>query len=61
MTFLMTWGIGLTACPMSGTLLAMRGRYGVPFGDLLRRNRAHGFRMLLLGIAVLNLYAWAAS
>jgi hypothetical protein len=61
MTFLMTWGIGLTACPMSGTLLAMQGRYGVPFGDLLRRNRAHGFRMLLLGIAVLNLYAWAAS
>jgi len=57
MTFLMTWGIGLTACPMAATMLAMRGRYEVPFRELLRRNRGFSFKMTLVCIVVLNVYA----
>ncbi len=57
MTFLMSWGIGLTACPMSNTMLAMAGRYGLPFGELLGQNRRYSIKMTVVGIAVLYLYA----
>lgn len=57
MTFLMTWGIGLTACPMSNTILAMQGRYQVPLGELMRQNRKFSLKMLLLALIVVNLYA----
>lgn len=57
MPFLMSWGFGLTACPMSNTMLAMAGRYGLPFGELLRQNRRYSIRMTAVGIAVLYVYA----
>jgi hypothetical protein len=57
MTFLMNWAVGLIACPMSNTLLAIHGRYGIALGELLARNRAYSFRLTLLCIAVLHAYA----
>jgi hypothetical protein len=57
MTFLMTWGIGLVGCPMSNTLLAMQGRYQAPFRELLRNNRMFSFKMTLLCVVAVNLYA----
>lgn len=57
MTFLMTWGVGLTGCPMSNTLLAMKGRYQAPFAELLRENRAFSLRIALLCVVVIHLYA----
>lgn len=56
MTFLMSWGIGLTACPMSNTMLAMAGRYGLPFGELLGLNRRYSIRMTAVCIMVLHVY-----
>ncbi|MBM3357430.1 MAG: hypothetical protein FJY54_06855 [Betaproteobacteria bacterium] len=61
MTFLMTWGIGLTACPMSNTLVAINARYHVSFADLVRRNRTFSVVMTLPGLAVLNGYALFAG
>lgn len=57
MPFLMSWGFGLTACPMSNTMLAMAGRYGLPFGKLLALNRRYSILMTVAGIAVLYVYA----
>ena len=60
MTFLMSWGIGLTACPMSNTMLAMAGRYGLTFGELLGQNRRFSMKMTAVCIVVLYLY-WTVS
>lgn len=60
MTFLMSWGIGLTACPMSNTMLAMAGRYGLPFAQLLGLNRRYSIKMTLVCIVVLQVY-WAVA
>lgn len=60
MTFLMSWGIGLTACPMSNTMLAMAGRYGLPFGELLGLNRRFSMKMTAVCIVVLHIY-WAVA
>ena len=60
MTFLMSWGIGLTACPMSNTMLAMAGRYGLPFGELLGQNRRFSMKMTAVCVVVLYLY-WNLS
>jgi len=57
MVFLISWGVGLTACPMSNTMLGMAGRYGLPFGELLGLNRRYSMKMTGVGIAVLYLYA----
>ena len=57
MTFLMTWGVGLTGCPMSNTMLAMQGRYQAPFRELLHENRVFSFKMTLVCVAALNIYA----
>lgn len=57
MTFLMTWGIGLVGCPMSNTMLAMQGRYQAPFRELLRNNRIFSFKMTVLSVVMLNIYA----
>jgi hypothetical protein len=57
MTFLMSWGIGLTACPMSNTMLGMAGRYGLPFGKLLSLNRRYSIKMTAVCIAVIYVYA----
>ena len=60
MTFLMSWGIGLTACPMSNTMLAMAGRYGLPFSELLGLNRRFSMKMTAACVVVLYLY-WTLS
>lgn len=57
MTFLMTWGMGLPACPMSGTLVAMSGRYNIPYRAVLDRNRVYAAKLMVAGVVVLNLYA----
>jgi hypothetical protein len=57
MTFLMTWGVGLQACPMSNTLLAMHGRYGIPYQTVLAHNRIYSFKLTLVCIVALNLYS----
>ncbi|MGV3626998.1 MAG: hypothetical protein ACO1PN_04835, partial [Betaproteobacteria bacterium] len=57
MAFLMSWGVGLTACPMSNTMLGMAGRYGLPFGKLLALNRRYSIKMTVVGIVVLYGYA----
>ncbi len=57
MVFLMSWGIGLTACPMSNTMLGMAGRYGLPFGQLLGLNRRYSIKMTVVCIAVIYVYA----
>lgn len=56
MTFLMGWGVGLTACPMSNTILALHGRYGVPFATLLARNRIYSVMLTVVCIGVLQIY-----
>jgi hypothetical protein len=61
MPFLMSWGTGLTACPMSNTMLAMAGRYGLPFGELLAQNRRYSIKMTVVGIAVLYVYVAITS
>lgn len=57
MVFLMCWGVGLTACPMSNTMLAMAGRYGLPFGALLKQNRVFSAKVTVVCIAVIYVYA----
>ncbi len=61
MTFLMSWGVGLTACPMSNTMLGMAGRYGLPFGDLLRRNRVFSVKVTVVCIAIIYGYVAAGA
>ena len=57
MSFLMSWGVGLTACPMSNTMLAMAGRYGLPFGKLLGMNRRFSLKMTVICVVVIYSYA----
>lgn len=57
MVFLMSWGVGLTACPMSNTMLVMAGRYHMPFGRLLGQNRRYSAVMTAVCVAVLYGYA----
>jgi hypothetical protein len=49
--------VGLTACPMSNTMLGMAGRYGLPFGELLSLNRRYSIKMTAVGIVVIYIYA----
>ncbi|MGH6911051.1 MAG: hypothetical protein ACREEG_12765, partial [Phenylobacterium sp.] len=56
-TCIMGWGIGLTACPMSNTLLAIRARYGVSLRAMLAANRRFSFVMLVVCAGVLVAYA----
>jgi hypothetical protein len=61
MAFLMSWGVGLTACPMSNTMLGMAGRYGLPFGKLLGLNRRYSIKMTAACIAVIYIYVAITS
>ena len=47
----------LTACPMSNTMLAMAGRYGLPFGKLLGMNRRFSLKMTVICVVVIYSYA----
>lgn len=56
MTFLMAWGIGIPANPLSGLHLAMQGRYGIDGYAFLRWNSAYVLKSLGAGMVVLHLY-----
>jgi hypothetical protein len=56
MVFLLAWGLGTVGCPMSGTILALHGRYSIPLASLLRRNRVFGMWMLALCVAAVAGY-----
>ena len=57
MTFLSAWAIGVASSPFSGINLSMQGRYGQQSLDSLKWNGQYSLLMMLLTIAVLNLYA----
>lgn len=57
MTFLMSWGVALTACPTSSTILALQGRYNVPMHALLVRNRKFSALLTAVGIGLMFLYS----
>lgn len=59
MLFVMGWGIGCAACPLSGTNLVVHGRYRVSNWRLARSNLAFCSLMTLLAIGFLHLYEWA--
>lgn len=61
MVFLMSWGTGLAACPMSNTMLGMVGRYGLPFAELMAHNRRYGYQMTAAGIVVIYVYVWITT
>ena len=50
---LMAWSITLGTSPVSGTTLAMQGRFGIPSTRFLRWNLAYSLAALALGCAVL--------
>lgn len=56
MTFLMGWGLGIAASPLSAINLIMQGRYGLPIWQMLKYNSAFVVLMLLADIAALHLY-----
>lgn len=55
MTFLMAWGIGILANPLSGLHLAMQGRYGIDGYAFLRWNSAYIAKSLTVGMLLLHL------
>jgi hypothetical protein len=61
MSILMPWAIGLTACPLGNSLLALQARYHVPLRELLARNRWFGLQMLVLCVVVLQVYERLAT
>jgi hypothetical protein len=60
MTFLSAWAIGVACSPFSGINLSLQGRYAQRSLDSLKWNGLYSLVMLLLSIAVLNLYAGLA-
>jgi hypothetical protein len=56
MSLLMPWAIGLTACPLGNTILAVHARYQIPTRALLNRNRVFSAQMLVLSLIVLQIY-----
>ena len=61
MALLMPWAFGLTACPLGNTILGLCARYQVPARELLARNRVFSLQMLVLGVAVLQVYERLAA
>jgi len=57
MTFLSAWAIGVSSSPFSGINLSMQGRYAQQSLESLKWNGPYSILMLLLSVAVLNLYA----
>ncbi len=61
MTCIMGWGIGLTACPTSNTLLALHARHRIPLSAMLAANRKFSFAMLVVCSVTLIAYAALAA
>lgn len=58
LTLLMGWSIGVSLSPFSGTQLSLQARYGLRLRELMRLNLGYGPVMLLIGCALLYLYAY---
>ena len=56
MLFVMSWGIGCAVCPLSGTNLALHGRYGVSSWYLSRNNIGFAMVMTLAAVALMGLF-----
>ena len=57
MMFLMAWGIGVAASPLSATHLMMQGRYGIPGWRFFGWNLDYCLVLLLLAVGILQGYA----
>lgn len=58
MVFSMGWGIGCAVNPLSGTILALHGRYGINNWALARSNLAFAATLCIFAIGLLHTYAW---
>ncbi|SFX45289.1 hypothetical protein [Marinospirillum alkaliphilum] len=58
LVFLMTWALGVTLSPLSGTHLAMQGRYGLPSYAFTRWNAGYVLLLLLVQFMALQLYGF---
>ncbi len=56
LVFLMAWALGVSLSPLSGTHLAMQGRYGIPSYAFTRWNLVYVALLLLVQLAALHLY-----
>lgn len=56
LVFLMTWALGVSLSPLSGTHLAMQGRYGISSYAFTRWNLGYVGLLLLVQLAALHLY-----
>lgn len=56
LVFLMTWALGVSLSPLSGTHLAMQGRYGIASYAFTRWNLGYVGLLLLLQLAALHFY-----
>ena len=60
--FLMVWGMGLVAAPVSGTSLIFQTRFGLRYLDLFKFNGAYVGLAYLLSVAMLYAYeAWRTA
>ncbi|NLW05017.1 MAG: hypothetical protein GX029_07320 [Pseudomonadaceae bacterium] len=57
LVFLMTWALGVSLSPLSGTHLAMQGRYGISSYAFTRWNLGYVALLLLVQLVALHLYA----
>ena len=56
MTFVMSWGIGCSLCPLSGTNLVLHGRYGVNNWFIARKNIGFAAALIMAAVVVMYLY-----
>lgn len=57
LVFLMAWALGVSLSPMSGTHLAMQGRYGLSSYAFTRWNLGYVCLLLVVQLAALHFYA----
>ena len=58
MSFVMAWGIGCAGNPLSGQVLILQARYGVPGWRFARWNALYCVGLALVGAGVLHAYEW---
>ena len=58
LVFLMTWALGVSLSPLSGTHLAMQGRYGLSSYAFTRWNLGYVGLLLLVQLVALHFYTW---